>query len=162
MEKPSSPAAEVTAQMLIRVPADRAFTAFIDPAVTTKFWFTQGSGPLVAGQTVTWQWEMYQLSADVIVDEIFSNAKIAIRWDEPLCPVVWEFEKRTEDQTLVKITTHALGEPHELMSKALDLKGGFTMVLAGAKAWLEHGVQFNLVADQFPNGCPEYDERRSQ
>jgi hypothetical protein len=25
-------------------------------------------------------------------------------------------------------------------------------MLAGLKAWLEHGVQLNLVADRFPNG----------
>jgi hypothetical protein len=25
-----------------------------------------------------------------------------------------------------------------------------TLVLAGAKAWLEHGIALNLVADRFP------------
>jgi uncharacterized protein (DUF2249 family) len=29
--------------------------------------------------------------------------------------------------------------------------GGFTMVLAGLKALLEHGIELNLVADHFPN-----------
>jgi len=32
----------------------------------------------------------------------------------------------------------------------LDSKGGFTWVLAGAKAWLERGINLNLIADAFP------------
>jgi len=28
------------------------------------------------------------------------------------------------------------------------------MVLAGLKAWLEHGIELGLVHDQFPDGCP--------
>jgi hypothetical protein len=30
---------------------------------------------------------------------------------------------------------------------ALDSVQGFSLVLAGAKAWLEHGIELNLVAD---------------
>jgi hypothetical protein len=29
---------------------------------------------------------------------------------------------------------------------------GFTLVLAGAKAYLEHHIQLNLVLDRFPKG----------
>jgi len=36
----------VKAQMLIRRPVSEVFQAFVDPAVTTKFWFTKSSGPL--------------------------------------------------------------------------------------------------------------------
>ena len=32
---------------------------------------------------------------------------------------------------------------------------GFTYVLAGAKAWLEHSVQLNLVPDKYPDGLPK-------
>ena len=35
--------------MLIRKPVTEVFTAFVDPAVTTKFWFTKA----VAG----WRWD---------------------------------------------------------------------------------------------------------
>jgi hypothetical protein len=31
---------------------------------------------------------------------------------------------------------------------------GFAYTLAGAKAWLEHGLQLNLVPDKFPDGTP--------
>jgi len=32
---------------------------------------------------------------------------------------------------------------------------GFTLVIAGAKAYLEHGLQLNLVADRFSKGLGE-------
>jgi len=31
------------AEMLIRKPVEEVFEAFIDPAITSKFWFTKGS-----------------------------------------------------------------------------------------------------------------------
>ncbi len=33
-----------------------------------------------------------------------------------------------------------------------DSTQGFSLTLAGAKAWLEHGIQLNLVADRHPKG----------
>ncbi len=34
----------VKAEMLIRRPVAVVFEAFIDPTITSKFWFTKGSG----------------------------------------------------------------------------------------------------------------------
>ena len=36
------------------------------------------------------------------------------------------------------------------MRKALDSTEGFSLVLAGLKALLEHGVELNLVRDRHP------------
>jgi hypothetical protein len=38
--------------------------------------------------------------------------------------------------------------------QALDSTEGFAFVLAGAKAFLEHGIMLNLVRDRFPDGLP--------
>jgi len=40
--------------MMIRKPVATVFQAFIDPSVTTRFWFTKSSGKLEAGKTITW------------------------------------------------------------------------------------------------------------
>ena len=56
MEKSKLPTVET--QMLIRNPISIVFQSFIDPAITTKFWFTKSSGQLEVGKTVTWEWEM--------------------------------------------------------------------------------------------------------
>jgi hypothetical protein len=49
----------VEAQMLIRKPVEDVFEAFINPEVTTHFWFTKSTGKLEEGKTITWEWEMY-------------------------------------------------------------------------------------------------------
>ena len=46
------------AQMLIRRPVAEVFEAFIDPNVTSRFWFSKSSGRLVAGQRIRWDWDM--------------------------------------------------------------------------------------------------------
>lgn len=40
------------AAMLIRKPIAEVFNAFIDPAITTQFWFTKSSGRLEPGKPV--------------------------------------------------------------------------------------------------------------
>lgn len=39
----------------------------------------------------------------------------------------------------------------DLMREVIDSTGGFTTVLDGAKAFLEHGIKLNLIADKFPH-----------
>lgn len=38
------------------------------------------------------------------------------------------------------------------MKQAIDSTGGFSLVLAGAKAWLEQGLTLGLVGDRHPKG----------
>jgi uncharacterized protein YndB with AHSA1/START domain len=68
-----SPAAKTA--MLIRRPVAEVFQAFIDPAVTTKFWFTRSTGRLEAGKQVEWIWEMYDKSTRVVVRTIDPNRR---------------------------------------------------------------------------------------
>ena len=53
--------------MLIRRPAAEVFEAFVDPAITSKFWFSKGSAKLTPGAQLRWDWEMYGVSAQVEV-----------------------------------------------------------------------------------------------
>lgn len=69
-------------EMLIRKPVEEVFNAFIDPAITTKFWFTKSSGRLEMGKSVRWDWEMYGVSADLYVKEIEQNKRILIQFDD--------------------------------------------------------------------------------
>ena len=42
------------------------------------------------------------------------------------------------------------------MKQVTESTQGFSLVLAGLKAYLEHGVRLNLVADRFPKGIEEH------
>ena len=55
--------------------------------------------------------------------------------------------------TFVSVTNKDFpGNRAEAVQLALDATEGFTFVLAGAKALLEHNIQLNLVRDRFPDG----------
>lgn len=139
-------------QMLIRKPVADVFAAFVDPAVTTQFWFTRSSGRLEPGKAIRWDWEMYGASAQVTVKAIEENTRILIEWDDPPRPVEWQFAPRGDNATLVSISSWGFsGSEDEVVAKAIDAMGGFTFVLAGLKALLEHGVVLNLVADHHPD-----------
>ncbi|MBS0032132.1 SRPBCC family protein [Chitinophaga sp. 22321] len=141
----------VETQMLIRKPVSTVFEAFIDPAVTKHFWFTKGSDKLAAGKTVTWEWEMYNVSAKAVVKEIIPNKKISIDWGEPATAVDFMFQDMGDGTTYVVIRNYGFTEQgDELISKINDSTGGFTTVLDGLKAYLEHGIHLNLIADKFP------------
>ena len=142
----------VKTQMLIRKPAAEVFEAFVDPAITTQFWFTKSSGRIEAGKMIQWEWEMYGVSAQVTVEAIEKNKRILISWDDPPCPVEWRFIPRNDNTTLVSISNWGFsGTQDEIVAKAIDSMGGFTLVLAGLKALLEHGIVLNLVADHHPD-----------
>ena len=141
----------VQTQMLVRRPVDEVFNAFVDPAVTTRFWFTRSSGKLEPGAKVTWEWEMYGVSADVHVKAIEQPSRILIEWDEPATTVEWKFTSAGADKTLVQITNAGFqGNVEQVVAMALDSMGGFSLVLAALKAWLEHGIALDLVADRDP------------
>lgn len=142
------------AQMLIRRPVAEVFEAFVDPAVTTKFWFTKSSGKLEPGKEVQWDWEMYGASAQVSVKAVEENQRILIEWpgNGALCPVEWRFTPRPDNTTLVNISSWDFrGSDDEVAKQAIDATEGFALVLAGLKALLEHNVVLDLVADHNPD-----------
>jgi uncharacterized protein YndB with AHSA1/START domain len=148
------------AEMLIRRPVAQVFAAFVDPAITTNFWFTKGSGRLEAGQQVTWTWEMYNVSTQVHVKAIEANKGILIEWGDPgeVTTVEWIFTPYEGETTFVSITNSGFqGDLDSVIAQALDATGGFTWVLAGAKADLEHNLHLNLIADHYPAGLAAHE-----
>jgi uncharacterized protein YndB with AHSA1/START domain len=144
-------------EMLIRKPVDEVFAAFADPAVTSRFWFTKGSGPLAPGARVQWNWEMYGFSTQATVLEFVQNDVIRVEWSagEQATTIEWRFTGRPDGTTFVSVTNDGFqGTGDERVAQALGSVEGFTFVLAGAKALLEHGIELNLVADRFPDGIP--------
>jgi uncharacterized protein YndB with AHSA1/START domain len=141
--------------MLIRKPVADVFAAFIDPEITTRFWFTKSSGRLETGKQVKWEWEMYGASTEVAVKAIEPDKRILIEWDgySGRTTVEWKFAP-IKDGTFVSIAESGwTGDADDLIKYVVDSTGGFTWVLAGLKALLEHNVRLNLVADRFPEGC---------
>ncbi len=145
--------------MLIRRPVAEVFEAFINPDVTTKFWFTKSRGRLEVGKQVQWDWEMYGISIPVTAKVIEPNQRIVIEWPGYGSPttVEWLFRAQDDGTTFVSITNAGFtGDADALVKQATDSTQGFSLVLAGLKALLEHNIRLNLVADRFPKGIEEH------
>ena len=141
----------VECQMMIRKPISKVFQAFIDPAITTKFWFTKSSGKLEKDKCFTWEWEMYGVSDKIKVVELLPNKKITIEWDNPTTIVDFEFSELSKETTYVVVKNYGFRQTgNDLIEAIKNNTGGFTTVLDGLKAYLELGIELNLIKDKFP------------
>lgn len=130
------------AEMLIRSPVSKVFRAFVDPEITSKFWFSRGSARLEAGKTVRWHWDMYGFSADATVRALVADERLLVSWttEGTTTDIEWLFTPRPDGTTFVSITNSGFsGSVQAIANDAVGATEGFAFVLAGAKAWLEHG-----------------------
>lgn len=142
------------AGMLIRRSPLEVYEAFIDPAITTKFWFTKSSGRLEVGKHLRWEWELYQVCSTVEVKALEPGKHILVEWtaNNETTTVEWNFTARKDGNTFVSITNSGFtGDGDKIVQAAKGAEAGFELVLAGLKAYLEHGIQLNLVADRYPD-----------
>jgi uncharacterized protein YndB with AHSA1/START domain len=144
------------AQMLIRKPVEEVFEAFINPVITKNFWFTKSTGKLEVGKAITWTWEMHNVSTIVTAKEILPYQRILFEWGEPARTVQFDFDDIDDDATYVRVTETGYDQKgDELLAVIKDSTGGFTTVLDGLKAFLEHRINLNLIADKFPKEVTE-------
>ena len=142
------------AGMLIRKPADEVYEAFVDPHITTRFWFTKSSGRLEVGKRLRWEWEMYGASTTLEVKMLEPGKSILIEWglEDRATSVEWTFTPRGNNTTFVDITNYGFtGDGDTVVDQAMDSSAGFGLVLAGLKAYLEYGIILNLITDRFPD-----------
>ena len=146
------------AQLLIRKPVAEVFEALIDPAITSRFWFSKGSDRLETGKRIRWDWEMYGHHTYVDVKAIEPNKRILIEWNGPENPtdVEWTFEDKGDDTTFVVVKYWGFnGTDDELVAQVIDSTGGFTFLLAALKVFLEHRIEPNFVVDHAPDALVE-------
>jgi uncharacterized protein YndB with AHSA1/START domain len=141
--------------MLIRKPVEEVFEAIVNPEITSNFWFTKGSRRLELGKQVQWDWDMYDVSVQVVAKAIEPNKRIVIEWPGYSGPttVEWTFKAQKDGTTFVRVSEAGwTGDGDKLVRYVADSTQGFTLMLAGLKAFLEHGIRLNLTADRYPKG----------
>lgn len=139
--------------LLIRAPVAEVFEAFVDPAITSRFWFSHGDRRLEPGGRAEWTWAMYGFTSPVRVTAFEPNRRLAVDWGEGegLTHVEWTFEAGG-GQTFVTVAHSGFQGGHEAqVAAALDGMNGFSLALAGAKIWLEHGIEPGFTLDRHPD-----------
>jgi uncharacterized protein YndB with AHSA1/START domain len=142
----------VTTGMLIRKPATEVFQAIVDPAITTRFWFTDSTGKVTPGADLRWTWSMYDHSTHVSVQDVEQDRMIRFEWnDEKPTTVEMRFIPSGDDATYVQVTVSGfVGDGDEVAALVADSSAGFATVLCALKALLEHGLVLTAVADHAP------------
>ena len=113
---------------------------------------------LETGKRIRWDWEMYNSSTEVDVKAVELNKRILVEWIGYGAPttIEWIFTSQPDNTTFVSITNRGFqGSVEEIAQQAISSTEGFTFVLAGLKALLEHNINLNLIGDRFPDGLRE-------
>jgi uncharacterized protein YndB with AHSA1/START domain len=141
-----APTATVTT--LIRRQSADVFSAFVDPALITRFWLSRTCGQLEAGRTLHWEFMVKGASVETHVLKLEPSRRILIRWSDDTT-VQWTFDEDSEGNTLVRIeNANFRGTLEERVEAALEATQGFTIVLCDLKTLLESGKSMNLVRDK--------------
>jgi hypothetical protein len=102
---------------------------------------------------------MYGVSTNVFIKDIILNKKISTEWGDPATIVNYEFTALTDDTTYVVIKNYGYNlTGNDLIQAIKDNTGGFTTVLDGLKAYLEHNIKLNLIADKYPKELSHHGE----
>ena len=91
----------------------------------------------------------------VTTKTIEPNKRIVIEWPgyQNLMTVEWMFKPMDDGTTFVRITEAGFaGTDDELTKRVANSTEGFSLVLAGLKALLEHNVRLNLVGRSISKG----------
>ncbi|MEV6561684.1 SRPBCC family protein [Nocardia sp. NPDC051756] len=145
----------VDVRMLIRRPPHDVFEALVDPAITTRFWYTKSSGRMEEGAELTWEWEMYGASRTARVEKVDVDSRIQFTWDNynPDHPTTVEFSLTPyeNDTTYLHITENGYsGDLQAQVDAVRDSTAGFAYFISGLKAALEHDVTLGLTQDEHP------------
>jgi uncharacterized protein YndB with AHSA1/START domain len=144
--------------MLIRRPVEQVFEAIVNPKITTQFWFSKGSGRLETGKQVRWEWESHDVSIEVTAKAVEPNKRVLIEWPGYTGPteVEWTFQPIPDGTTFVRVQESGwMDDADKLVRYVADSTQGFTLMLAGLKALLEHDIRLNLTLDRYPKGIEE-------
>ena len=140
------------AEILIRKPITEVFNAFTQPDHITQFWFDKCSGPIEEDASIEWTWTIFDMTIPVKVMSYKENESIIMSLgsgnDQSI--LEWSFTKRSEQTTYVSLINRDFqGNIDEKIATALDSTGGFNLVIAAAKAYLENGIKLNIVNAKF-------------
>jgi uncharacterized protein YndB with AHSA1/START domain len=102
---------------------------------------------------------MYDVSIQVTARTVEPNKRIVIEWPGYSGPttVEWLFAPQKNGTTFVSVSESGwTGDADSLVKYTADSTQGFTLMLAGLKALLEHNVRLNLTGDRYPKGVQDH------
>lgn len=141
------------AEMLIRRPASEVFEALVNPEIARRFWLTRSTARLDEVTRITWESRAFGAPVEVTVLELERNVRVLFEWTAFGQPTIveWTFMPLGRATYVTTMNRGFAGDLPQRAKAAVDSTENFAHVLAGLKAWLEHGIQLDLIADRHPD-----------
>jgi uncharacterized protein YndB with AHSA1/START domain len=127
---------------LLACSTDKAFDAFVDPALITQFWLDSTSAPLSKNSTATWHFKVPGAKDTVTVDEFEPPSLIALSWSDG-STLRLEFSEHAAGQT--RVSAEFSISASDTIDQVVNTTEGFSIVLCDLKTLLESGRSANLV-----------------
>jgi len=133
-------------QMGILKPAHEVFEAIVDQEKMNKYFISTSTGRMESGKALTWAWEDYDATHEIIVKDVEKDKVVSFTWEGSgiECLVVITLEQKGENQTLVKITESDWPADFEGANRCMGQVEGWTHFLCCLKAYLEYGVNLRV------------------
>lgn len=140
------------AKIVFRTSPERAFDAFVDPKLMSRFWFSRRDQGMEEGKTLAWYigGGMDAPAIDIRVKELKRPTRLRIDWGQgdQFTEVLWTFERTDTGDTIVQIEESGFTmEGDALLARVLDSTAGFNQVILAAKALVEYDKSINVVMD---------------
>lgn len=130
-------------QLKIRKPVAQVFDAVVDHRKLAGYFIAVGSGPLVAGTTVTWTFPELDEAFPVSVRDVVPHERLAFTWGSMTGgenSVEFVFTPMNGEETLVQVTESGWPETPEGVKASQGNAGGWMFMLSALKGYLEYGI----------------------
>lgn len=138
----------INAKIQIQKPVNEVFEAIVNPDKMSNYFIGNGSGRMIEGEEVIWNWREFEEEFPVKVIRVVENQKIIFVWDPETTVEITLFEQ-ADKSTLVEVKE---GEK-ELTPDNLKWYGGnsegWANFLACMKAYIEYGINLRKGAFDF-------------
>ncbi len=138
----------INAKIQLQKPVNEVFEAIVNPDKMSNYFIGNGSGRMIEGEEVIWNWREFEEEFPVKVIRVVENQKIIFVWDPETTVEITLFEQ-ADKSTLVEVKE---GEK-ELTPDNLKWYGGnsegWANFLACMKAYIEYGINLRKGAFDF-------------
>jgi len=124
-------------------PVAEVFQAIVNPDKLSKYFVSNASAPLAAGQQVTWTFADVDVELSPEVEVVERNSRIVFTWEASgqKARVEIELSRYDERSTKIHIVESAFPMSEEGVQRALQQAKGWTDFIDCMRAYLEFGVR---------------------
>jgi uncharacterized protein YndB with AHSA1/START domain len=142
---------EIKAALQISKPANEVFEAIINPDQMSNYFISQGSGRMIEGKEIIWQFPEFDMKFPVRVNKIDKNSYISFYWQMDGIDLLVEMNLTPKggNSTLVTITEKSRKNDEAGIKWLKGNTEGWANFLACLKAWLEYGIHLRKGAFDF-------------